>query len=161
MRRKHLSIITILGMTVLSILALANQSVAQGKCKSVNGHLDSVAVDLDGNPDTLETAGTFIGGIQATFEFDNFLPISAGNANIPSVSFYLGDIDLILKDGTVIRGIDSGTLDFATGELTELTTFIEKDGVAGDFGRIVVSGIFDLSTGTGDSDYHGVVCFND
>ena len=46
-----------------------------------------------------------------------------------------------------------------TGEVTEFTTFTAKDGIKGDFGRIIVSGAFDLEAGVGKSRYRGHVCF--
>jgi len=58
-----------------------------------------------------------------------------------------------------VNGINTGVCDGVTGEVTEFATFTAKDGVAGDFGRIIVSGAFDLAAGVGDSVYRGHACF--
>jgi hypothetical protein len=58
-----------------------------------------------------------------------------------------------------VTGINTGVFDGSTGEVTEFTTFTAKDGIDGEFGRIIVSGAFDLSTGVGKSRYRGHVCF--
>jgi hypothetical protein len=64
-----------------------------------------------------------------------------------------------LGDGSVVSGINTGVFDGETGEVIEFTTFTAKDNIAGDFGRIIVSGAFDLAAGIGHSDYRGHICF--
>jgi hypothetical protein len=123
----------------------------------VSGHLDSAAADLDGNPATLETVGTLRGGIQADFEFRDFSPAPSGV--LSAVQFYTATAAYTLRDGSVVSGINTGVFDGVTGDVTEFTTFTAKDGIAGDFGRIIVSGTFDLTAGVGKSYYHGHVCF--
>jgi hypothetical protein len=61
-----------------------------------------------------------------------------------------------LRDGSVVSSVSTGVFDGVIGEVTEFTTFTAKDGIAGDFGRIIVSGAFDLAAGIGDST---TVCF--
>ena len=112
--------------TGIAFTLVGASALATPGCRPVNGHLDSVAADLDGNPVTLETVGTLIGGIRADFEFRDFSPSPSGV--LPTVQFYTGTIELTLSNGTIVKGIDTGVLDAATGELTELTTFTEKDG---------------------------------
>jgi hypothetical protein len=64
-----------------------------------------------------------------------------------------------LRDGSIVKGINTGVFDGRTGEVTEFTTFIAKDAIEGDWGRIIVAGIFDLAAGVGQSRYRGHVCF--
>jgi hypothetical protein len=73
--------------------------------------------------------------------------------------FYTATSEYTLRDGSVVQGINTGVFDSRTGEVTEFTTFTAKDNIQGDFGRIIVSGVFDLSAGVGKSRYRGHVCF--
>lgn len=112
----------------------------------MNGHLDSEAADLDGNPATLETVGTLRGGIQADFEFRDFSPVPSGV--LPAVQFYTATVEFRLRNGSTVNGINTGVCDGVTREVTEFATFTAKDGVAGDFGRIIVSGHLTLPQGS-------------
>jgi hypothetical protein len=150
-------VVTICVMTAIALATMGTTVAATPECKTVHGRLDSVAADLDGNPDTLETVGTLRGGIQADFEFSGFTPAPSGV--LPTVQFYTGTSKYTLRDGSVVSGINTGVFDGFTGEVTEFTTFTAKDGIDGEFGRIIVSGVFDLSAGVGKSRYRGHVCF--
>jgi hypothetical protein len=149
--------VTVCVLTGIALATVGSSVLAKPKCKTVNGHLDSAAADLDGNPATLETVGTLRGGIQAHFQFRDFSPVPSGV--LSAVQFYTATAEYTLQDGSVVSGINTGVFDGVTGEVTEFTTFTAKDGIAGDFGRIIVSGAFDLAAGVGDSDYRGHVCF--
>jgi hypothetical protein len=139
---------------------MASRVAAKPQCRDVHGRLDSVAADLDGNPATLETIGTLRGGIHADFEFRGFTPVSLPpGVSLENVQFYTATSTYTLRDGSVVTGINTGVFDGGTGEVTEFTTFTAKDGIDGEFGRIIVSGAFDLSAGVGKSRYRGHVCF--
>jgi hypothetical protein len=144
-------------MTGIAWATVGSTGVATPGCKPVHGHLDSVAADLDDDPATLETVGTLRGGIQADFAFRGFSPQPSGV--LPAVQFYTATAEYALRDGRVVRGINTGVFDGVTGDVTEFTTFTAKDGRPGDLGRIIVSGAFDLAAGVGHSDYRGRVCF--
>jgi hypothetical protein len=58
-----------------------------------------------------------------------------------------------------MSGINTRVFDGITGEVTEFTAFTAKDGRAGDFDRIIVSGAFDRAAGVGNSSYREHVCF--
>jgi hypothetical protein len=149
-------VVTICLMTGIALATVGSTDTAKPDCKTVHGRLDSVAANLDGDPKTLETIGTLRGGIQADFEFRDFIPVPSGAH--PNVQFYTATSEYTLRDGSVVKGINTGVFDGMTGEVTEFTTFI-KDGVEGDLGRIIVSGAFDLSAGVGKSRYRGHICF--
>ena len=123
----------------------------------VSGRLHSAAADLDKNSATLETVGTLRGGIKAAFKFRDFSPDPS--EVLQDVQFYTATSEYTLRDGSILSGINTGVFDSATGEVTEFTTFTAKDGIPGDFGRIIVSGTFDLAAGGGKSHDHGHVCF--
>jgi hypothetical protein len=150
-------VVTICVMTAIALTTMGSHVSAKPQCRDVHGRLDSVAADLDDNPDTLETVGTLRGGIHADFKFRNFTPIPS--EVLPTVQFYTGTSEYTLRDGSIVSGINTGVFDGFTGEVTEFTTFTAKDGIDGEFGRIIVSGIFDLSAGVGKSRYRGHVCF--
>jgi hypothetical protein len=153
---------TLVVLTVCVTVGIAwatagSSDVAMPGCRTVIGHLDSASADLDGNPATLETVGTLRGGIQADFTFRDFSPVPSGV--LSAVQFYTATAAYILRDGSIVSGINTGVFDGVTGDVTEFTTFTAKDGIAGEFGRITVSGAFDLAAGVGQSYYHGHVCF--
>jgi hypothetical protein len=150
-------VVTVCVMTGIAWATMGRHGVATPGCTPVNGHLDSTAAELDGNPATLETVGTLRGGIQADFAFRGFSPVPSGV--LAAVQFYTATAEYTLRDGSVVSGINTGVFDGVTGEVTEFTTFTAKDGRAGEFGRIIVSGAFDLAAGVGQSDYRGHVCF--
>ena len=150
-------VMTVCVMTGIALATVASPGGAPPGCQTVMGQLDSAAADLDDNPATLETVGTLRGGFQAAFEFRDFSPVPSGV--LSTVQFYTATAEYTLQDGSVLSGINTGVFDGVTGEVTEFTTFTAKDGIAGDFGRIMVSGAFDLAAGVGQSDYRGHVCF--
>jgi hypothetical protein len=152
-----LVVVAVCVMTGMALATVDRHSGAPPGCDTVIGRLDSTAADLDGNPATLETVGTLRGGIQAIFVFRDFSPVPSGV--LAAVQFYTATAEYTLRDGTIVRGINTGIFDGVTGEVTEFTTFTAKDGIAGEFGRIIVSGAFDLAAGVGQSYYHGHVCF--
>jgi hypothetical protein len=144
-------------MTGLGWAIVGRHGGAPPGCHTVISQLDSAPADLGGNPATLEIVGTLRGGIQAAFAFRNFSPAPSGV--LPAVQFYTATAEYTLRDGTVVSGNNTGVFDWVTGEVTEFTPFTAKSGIAGAFGRITVSGAFDLSAGVGQSHYHGHVCF--
>lgn len=152
-----LFVVTVCVMTGIAWATVGSHVGAPPGCNTVYGHLDSAAADLDGNPATLETVGTLRGGIRADFEFRDFSPVPSGV--LAAVQFYTATAEYTLRDGSVVSGINTGVFDGVTGDVTEFTTFTAKDGIAGDFGRIIVSGAFDLAAGVGKSHYRGHVCF--
>jgi hypothetical protein len=152
-----LVVVTVYVMTGIAWATVGSTGGAPPGCQTVIGHLDSAAADLDGDPATLETVGTLRGGIQAAFAFRDFTPVPS--KVLPAVQFYTATAEYTLRDGSVVSGINTGVFDGVTGDVTEFTTFTAKDGIAGEFGRITVSGAFDLAAGVGQSYYHGHVCF--
>jgi hypothetical protein len=150
-------VITICVMTGIALATVGRSVTAKPECRTVHGRLDSVAADLDGDPDTLETVGTLRGGIHADFEFRGFNPVPT-NVPLENVQFYTATSTYTLRDGSIVKGINTGVFDGRTGEVTEFTTFT-TDGVHEDLGRIIVSGAFDLMAGVGKSRYRGHVCF--
>jgi hypothetical protein len=147
-------VVTICIMTGIALATVSSNVASEPECKTVHGRLDSVAADLDDNPDTLETVGTLRGGIHADFKFRDFTPVPSGV--LDDVQFYTGTSTYTLRDGSIVKGINTGVFDGSTGEVTEFTTFTIKDKIVG---RIIVSGVFDLAAGVGKSRYRGHVCF--
>src|SRR5438093_11967029 len=98
--------VTVCVMTGIALAAVSSNVAAKPGCKTVHGHLDSVAADLDNNPDTLETIGTLRGGIQADFKFRDFSPVPSGA--LPTVQFYTATSEYTLQDGSVVSGINTG-----------------------------------------------------
>ena len=144
-------------MTGIGLVIVGHSVTAKPECRDVHGRLDSVAAELDGDSETLETVGTLRGGIHADFEFRSFTPVPT-NVPLENVQFYTATSTYTLRDGSIVKGINTGAFDGRTGEVTEFTTFT-TDGVHEDLGRIIVSGAFDLMAGVGKSRYRGHVCF--
>jgi hypothetical protein len=147
-------VVTVCVFACIALTIVASNVASESECKTVHGRLDSVAADLDGRPDTLETVGTLRGGIHADFEFRGFTPAASGV--LDTVQFYTATSTYTLRDGRIVNGINTGVFDGETGEVTEFTTFTIKDKIVG---RIIVSGAFDLAAGVGKSRYRGHVCF--
>src|SRR4029453_2460015 len=144
-------------MTGIGLVIVGHSVTAKPECRDVHGRLDSVAADLGGDSETLETVGTLRGGIHADFEFRSFTPVPT-NVPLENVQFYTATSTYTLRDGSIVKGINTGVFDGRTGEVTEFTPST-TDGVHGDLGRIIVSGAFDLMAGVGKSRYRGHVCF--
>lgn len=161
-------------IAIVPVLALVIGSNAlAGGCKSVTGtfHEDAVS-SLSSPPCTtaangLCTMGRIIGGIQGTYNFalsgDNEKKggaASLGDKTFPSSVIHFTGRDVIqTKDGDLF-GAEAGALDTTSpGNYADLMTITGGTGVfAGAFGQIHFFGNFDLATGTGDSQYSGVVC---
>jgi hypothetical protein len=147
-------VVTVCVMTAIALTTMGSHVTAKPQCRDVHGRLDSVAANLDGDTETLETVGTLRGGIHADFEFRGFTPAASGV--LDTVQFYTATSTYTLRDGSIVNGINTGVFDGETGEVTEFTTFTIKDKIVG---RIIVSGAFDLAAGVGKSRYRGHVCF--
>jgi hypothetical protein len=82
-------------MTGIALATIGSHVAAKPECRDVHGRLDSVAADLDGKPDTLETVGTLRGGIHADLEFRGFTPVPVSLP--PAFPFLFNAIRLPLR----------------------------------------------------------------
>ena len=101
-------VVTICLMTGIALATTGSAIAAKPECRTVHGRLDSVAADLDNNPNTLETVGTLRGGIHADFEFRGFIPIASDV--LDDVQFYTATSTYTLRDGSVVTGINQESL---------------------------------------------------
>jgi hypothetical protein len=116
---------TLAVLFVLAALAPAAPAHA-GDCKPVTGSYTSQQQDC--GPGRFCTAGQLIGGIQGgyTFQQTGALPPTAlgGDAVFANAIFYVGESDVVLKDGDHVRASDSGVIDLpppvATGKQAAL-----------------------------------------
>ena len=46
---------------------------------------------------------------------------------LDDVQFYTATSEYTLRDGSIVKGINTGVFDGVTGEVTEFTTFTAKD----------------------------------
>lgn len=141
------------GLVVFAIAALT--TVAEAGCKPVNGHSETQIVPC---PAPLCTQGRVIGGLQGRLRLTATGLIPSGPTGLPTVSFFTGQSLIEAKDGSVLVGTDTGTIDFATGKVATLITWIDGTGkFAGASGQIRV--MADVQPdGTVVSDYRGELC---
>jgi len=130
---------------------------ADQQCKPVVGSFEAhVVVSGCGSPVGLCTAGRVWGGIQGTYAFTMATAQPADPANVPSILFFTGQSVVTLKDGSIVRGTDTGAIDLGAGGFASLITF-KGDGGA-PLGQIRLRGDFDPIAGTTSGDYLGTLC---
>lgn len=125
---------------------------AEAGCKSVNGHLEETQVTpLPG----LTTTGRLIGGLQGRYDFT----LTGGTGLPTGVILFTGESVITTKSGA-LHLTEAGALDGASpGNFADLQTIVAGTGAfTGASGQIFLTGNFDLATGSGVSDYRGVVC---
>ena len=128
-------------------------AAAESTCKPVVGHFEaSIVPPPDCHSPILCTAGRVWGGLQGTYAFamTSLQPSGA----VPSISFFTGDSEVTLKNGEVVHGTDTGSIDLGPdGGFASLITFS-----GGTTGQIRLRGQLNLMEGTTTGDYLGTIC---
>jgi hypothetical protein len=120
------------GLVVFVTAALA--TVAEAECKPVNGHSETQIVPC---PAPLCTQGRLIGGLQGRLSLTATGLSPSGPTGLPTVSFFTGQSVIEAKDGSILVGTDTGAIDFATGKVATLITWVDGTGkFAGASGQI-------------------------
>jgi hypothetical protein len=92
------------------------------------------------------------GGLQGNYAFamTSLQPSGA----VPSISFFTGDSEVTLRNGDLVHGTDTGSIDLGPdGGFASLITFS-----GGTSGQIRLRGQLDLAEGTTSGDYIGTIC---
>src|SRR3954471_7150674 len=149
--------IPILAAVLLSTMSQATPVAAQQNCKSLEGEFVARAVQPPAGPEgSLCTAGQLSGGLKGKYEFHiTKSPVDAGTPAPGTVKFFVGQSTVTLKNGDVIVGIDTGTIDMppGAGGFASLITWTQ-----GATGQIRLNGHFDAAAGTTSGEYEGTVC---
>lgn len=142
---------------VMSLL-LSSPAFADPQCKPVTGHFEAQVVPPPDCPAPFCTAGRVWGGIQGDYSFA-MTTIQPSGA-VPSIMFFTGQSAIALKNGDVLNGTDTGTLDLGpAGGFASLITFTGGTGdFAGATGQIKLRGQLDQAAGTTAGDYVGTLC---
>ena len=131
-------------------------------CRAVKGAFVAKLVQPPACPEgSVCTAGKLTGGLTGTYEFHvTKAPVEAGAPAPPTVRFFVGQSTVTLKNGDVLIGTDTGTIDMppGLGGFASLITWTEARGkITNAGGQIRLRGILDPATGT-SGDYEGNVC---
>jgi hypothetical protein len=139
-------------------LLLSSPAFADPQCKPVTGHFEAQVVPPPDCPAPFCTAGRVWGGIQGDYSFA-MTTIQPSGA-VPSIMFFTGQSAIALKNGDVLNGTDTGTLDLGpAGGFASLITFTGGTGdFAGATGQIKLRGQLDQAAGTTAGDYVGTLC---
>ena len=133
----------------------ANAVYAEQTCKPVVGHFEAFLAAGPGcaSPVGLCTAGRVWGGIQGTYKF-TMTTMQPSSPATPSIQFFTGDSEVTLKNGDVVHGTDTGSIDLGpNGGFASLITFSGATS-----GQIRLRGQLDLTEGTTSGDYLGTIC---
>jgi len=123
------------------------------ECKEV--HSQFITREL--HPPSLDFGGPLTGTLAGSF-LSTELVLMDGRPETPSVKLFTERFDITTKRGTVLRTIGAGSFDLVSGLFAELTTIIEQNGQAGNFGQLFLRGTYDATTNVGLGDYRGEVC---
>jgi hypothetical protein len=143
-----------LPLVLLIAVSLPSAAAAEPACKPVVGHFEASLVlpPACTSPVGLCTAGRVWGGLQGTYAF-TMTTIQPSGA-VPSISFFTGDSEVTLKNGDVVQGTDTGSIDLGPdGGFASLITFS-----GGTTGQIRLRGQLNLAEGTTSGDYIGTIC---
>ena len=146
-----------------AVVSSAGRAQAGPECKPVVGSFEAhVVTDGCTSPVGLCTAGRVWGGIQGTYAFTMTSAIPNGEPTAPTVLFFTGHSVVTLKQGGVVLGTDTGSIDLPPGQggFASLITF--HPGGTGETanatGQIRLRGEFDPIAGTTSGDYLGTLC---
>lgn len=142
-----------LHMAAIALVSLlSTQSKATpSNCKPVEGTFAAQAQKANCRS-KLCTAGTVKGGLDGTYAFHTTKEKKAGK-KAATVTFFVGESTVTLKDGRTLTGIDTGTIDMPPGEGGFASLITWKNG-----GQIRLRGVLDLAAGETRGDYQGTVC---
>jgi hypothetical protein len=77
----------------------------------------------------------------------------------PSVLLFTERVDITTKQGSLLRTIGTGSINFDSGLFTELLTVIERDGEVGFFGELALFWQANPTGTAASGDYRGKLCF--
>ena len=161
-RTFHISMLTSAIVAACAVPALADQ-----QCKPVEGHFEALVVPpgeghCPDQPGAFCTAGRVWGGIQGNYQFVMTAAQPAALlGGTPTVLFFTGRSDVLLKSGDHLLGTDTGSIDLPPGQggFASLITWNGGTGkMTGASGQIRLRGEFDPAAGTTAGDYLGTVC---
>jgi hypothetical protein len=138
---------------------------AESRCRQVTGHYAEHAADPTGCPSPVGLCidGEFSGSIRGTFEVTATSLAPTADTPVTAVVRFTGDGvihariggkhgDLFFKSAGAFHAV-------GTGEIVDLQSITGgSSAFAGASGALRASGIFDPVTGSGESEYSGMVC---
>ncbi len=132
--------------------------VADPTCKPVVGSFEAHIVPPPACAVVFCTAGRVWGGLAGTYAFSMPTPPQP-SGTVPSIFFFTGDSTVTLKNGDVVAGKDTGSLDFGPdGGFASLITFPDPAHPGATLGQIRLRGQLDQVEGTTSGDYVGTFC---
>ena len=150
---------TAIGLALIFVAAAAPRpAVADSSCKPVVGSFEAHIVPPPACTAVFCTAGRVWGGLQGTYAFQMPTPPQP-SGTVPTIFFFTGDSAVALKNGPVVFGKDTGSIDFGPdGGFASLITFPDPDNPGATLGQIRLRGQLDQVEGTTSGDYIGTFC---
>jgi hypothetical protein len=147
------------GLALACAAVIAPRAVAADpSCKPVVGSFEAHIVPPPDCAAVLCTAGRVWGGLQGTYAFAMPTPPQPAGT-VPTIFFFTGDSTVTLKNGQVVAGKDTGSLDFGPdGGFASLITFPDPANPGATLGQIRLRGQLDQVEGTTSGDYVGTFC---
>ena len=160
MRNEEVPMIKVLLFVAMFALA-ASTAHADQTCQPVNGSFLAHVVPPPPFGDCVAafcTEGRVWGGVQGTYRF-NMTTLQDSGA-VPSISFFTGQSEITLKNGDIVLGTDTGTLDLGPNAgFASLITFTGgTGGHQNTSGQIRLRGELSQTAGTTAGDYVGTIC---
>ena len=151
-------------MTLLLVMVLilaSSTSYADPTCKPVVGSFEAHVVPPPPLGDCLApfcTEGRVWGGVQGSYRFD--MTGLQNSGAVPSIFFFTGQSAVTLKNGDLVLGTDTGSLDL--GPNAGFASLITFTGGTGEYenasGQIRLRGQLSQTEGTTSGDYLGTIC---
>jgi hypothetical protein len=139
-----------------------NNGDGDGGCRNVKGKFtaQNLPPQLCASPVGFCTEGELFGGpFKGSYSFVMTDTFSAGEPDAPSVNFFQGQSTIVLDDGTVLTGVDTGSINLDppgtlnSGRIATLLTFS-----GGAAGHLWIRGTANLANGTVSGAFDGLVC---
>ncbi len=168
MQRKKTSIL-LAACLVTAVIVFVTGGVAHAEpegCFPLFGKFkaEPLPPDLCDSPVGFCTTGRLTGALKGSYEFtmETMLPT---DPNLPTILFYTGQSVIETKLGSVVTGIDTGTIDLNPdmfGNFTALITITDGTSyLENTYGQLVLRGKVDFETGGSRGRYTGSICFVD
>jgi len=144
---------------VTAIALASSPAYADQTCKPVVGSFEAHVTSAPfGDCPGFCTEGRVWGGLQGTYHFS--MTGLQNSVAVPSIFFFTGQSEVTVKNGDVVHGTDTGSLDFGPDAgFASLITFSGGTGAHQNAtGQIRLRGLLNQAEGITSGDYVGTIC---
>jgi hypothetical protein len=151
------------GLLAFAFAPQGEAVAGNGQCKPAFGVFMSNAVPPPACQSNVGicTLGHLFGSLGGSYEFTMNQLMPSGEAAVPFVNFFSGSSKITTKQGDILEGVDTGSLNGLppgeqnSGKFSTMITITE-----GGSGHLFVRGTLDLATGSAAGVYTGRVCID-